>query len=113
MSDSDGAVAPPRAPSESERRIRAATIGEPQRLDGSIELLPYDTAWPTHYGVEGCFEIDRMLSFRDHLRSSPDDRDLYARTKRELGARRWSYVQEYADAKTAVVDTIIARAMQQ
>ena len=39
-----------------------------------------------------------------------DDRDLYLRTKRELAAREWKYVQNYADAKSAVVEEIIARA---
>jgi GrpB-like predicted nucleotidyltransferase (UPF0157 family) len=36
-----------------------------------------------------------------------------ARTKRELATRRWNYVQEYADAKTDVVEAIIARAVHQ
>jgi GrpB-like predicted nucleotidyltransferase (UPF0157 family) len=44
------------------------------------------------------------------LRAVPADRDLYARTKRELAERTWRYVQDYADAKTEVVEAIIARA---
>ena len=55
-------------------------------------------------------EIARMRMFRDWLRSHPDDRDLYAATKRELATRRWRYVQDYADAKTEVVEAILARA---
>lgn len=55
-------------------------------------------------------EIQRMLAFRDHLRTSDADRDLYARTKRRLARREWKYVQNYADAKTEVVEEIIARA---
>ena len=51
-----------------------------------------------------------MLLFRDRLRSHPEDRELYQRTKRELAAARWSYVQDYADAKSAVVEQIIAKA---
>ena len=51
-----------------------------------------------------------MLIFRDRLRSVPDERELYERTKRELAARRWDYVQDYADAKSDVVEGIIARA---
>ena len=31
------------------------------------------------------------------------------RTKRELATKKWEYVQDYADAKTAVVDEIVAR----
>jgi GrpB-like predicted nucleotidyltransferase (UPF0157 family) len=195
MSDSERSdVGAP--PSPGELRIRAATIGEPQRIDGAIELLPYDDAWPRLYAVEatrvaavlgnkvlllehvgstsvpglpakpiidmllvvadssaeddyvapmeragyvlrirepdwyehrllkgpnaninlhvfsaGCVEIERMLRFRNHLRTDESDRRLYAQTKRELAARRWNYVQEYADAKTEVVEAIIARAV--
>lgn len=53
-----------------------------------------------------------MLRFRDHLRADARDRELYSRTKHELAARTWQYVQEYADAKTEVVEAIIARAEQ-
>jgi hypothetical protein len=63
-----------------------------------------------HVFSAGCPETDRMVRFRDHLRSSAADRDLYARTKRELAARKWKYGQQYADAKTAVINEIMARA---
>jgi len=58
----------------------------------------------------GCPEIDRMLLFRDWLRSHDADRDLYERSKRDLATRTWKYVQNYADAKTSIVEEIIARA---
>jgi GrpB-like predicted nucleotidyltransferase (UPF0157 family) len=181
--------------SPGEVRIRAATIGEPVRIDGVIALCSYDPQWPVQYvleaervrailgdraqridhvgstsvpglaakpiidmllvvadsGVEsdyvplmesagytlrirepdwyehrlfkgpladvnlhvfsaGCPEINRMLNFRDHLRMNRVDRELYQRTKQELAARHWQYVQEYADAKTEVVEAIVARA---
>lgn len=51
-----------------------------------------------------------MVGFRDWLRTHDDDRELYEATKRELAAREWQYVQNYADAKTVVVEQIIARA---
>ena len=51
-----------------------------------------------------------MLVFRDWLRTNEADRELYERTKRELGAKEWNYVQNYADAKTAVVEEILKRA---
>ena len=60
----------------------------------------------------GCPEIDRMLLFRDWLRSIAADRDLYAHTKRELAQREWKVVQDYADAKTYVVEEILGRARQ-
>jgi GrpB-like predicted nucleotidyltransferase (UPF0157 family) len=51
-----------------------------------------------------------MLLFRDWLRANDADRELYTRTKRELGSQEWKYVQNYADAKTAVVEEILKRA---
>jgi GrpB-like predicted nucleotidyltransferase (UPF0157 family) len=63
-----------------------------------------------HVFTDGSSEVERMLLFRDRLRSRPDERELYERTKRELAARRWAYVQDYADAKSSVVEEIIARA---
>ena len=64
-----------------------------------------------HTFSEGSSEIVRMLAFRDWLRSHDDERELYLRTKRELAARHWVYVQDYADAKGEVVEAIIARAL--
>jgi GrpB-like predicted nucleotidyltransferase (UPF0157 family) len=58
-----------------------------------------------------CPEVERMVLFRDWLRANDADRELYARTKRELGAQEWKYVQNYADAKTAVVEEILSRAV--
>jgi len=63
-----------------------------------------------HVFSAGCAEIDRMLRFRDRLRRDDGDRELYERTKRELAQRQWKYVQNYADAKSAVVQAILARA---
>ena len=51
-----------------------------------------------------------MLLFRDVLRSDPVALDRYQATKRDLASRSWTYVQEYADAKTEVVDTILSDA---
>ncbi len=55
-------------------------------------------------------EIERILGFRDWLRTHDDDRDRYAAAKRELAKREWKYVQNYADAKTDVIKEIHARA---
>lgn len=69
-----------------------------------------DTEINLHVFPSGCKEIDRVLMFRDWLRGNAADRDLYARAKRELARQEWKYVQNYADAKTAVIEQIIARA---
>jgi len=63
-----------------------------------------------HVFPPDCPEVERMLLFRDWLRTNDADRELYARTKRELGSQEWKYVQNYADAKTAVVEEILRRA---
>jgi len=70
-----------------------------------------DTEIGLHVFSAGCREIDRMLAFRDHLRADEADRELYLRAKRELAARTWRYRQHYADAKTAVVEEILQRAL--
>jgi nicotinate (nicotinamide) nucleotide adenylyltransferase len=67
-------------------------------FEGNIHVFSHD-----------CEEIGRMLSFRDHLRRNEDDRRLYERTKLSLTARSWKYVQEYADAKSEVIQTIMVR----
>lgn len=55
-------------------------------------------------------EVARMRMFRDWLRTHREDRDRYAATKRELASRRWRHVQDYADAKSEVVEAILVRA---
>jgi GrpB-like predicted nucleotidyltransferase (UPF0157 family) len=85
-------------------RIREPDWHEHRVLKGS------DTDVNLHVFSRGSVEFDRMVGFRDWLRSHPEDRELYLRTKRELAARTWRHIQHYADAKTAVVEEIIARA---
>ena len=70
-----------------------------------------DTDINLHVFSHGCSEIKRMLAFRDYLRSHEADRELYARTKRELAQCYWKYTQDYADAKTSVIEQIMARAL--
>lgn len=64
-----------------------------------------------HVFSSGCSEIERMLAFRDWLRANTNDRELYARCKRALVQQDWKYTQNYADAKTAVIEEIISRAL--
>lgn len=63
-----------------------------------------------HVFSAGCAEVGRMLTFRDWLRTNESDRELYARSKRTLAQQQWKYTQNYADAKTAVIDQILSRA---
>ena len=57
-------------------------------------------------------EIERLLRFRDRLRGNAADREWYAAAKRELAARRWRHMQDYADAKSEVVESILTRAAE-
>lgn len=63
-----------------------------------------------HVFSNGCPEIDRMLLFRDWLRDHPEDRERYETAKRRLAERDWAFVQDYADAKSGIVEEILARA---
>jgi GrpB-like predicted nucleotidyltransferase (UPF0157 family) len=85
-------------------RIREPDWNEHRVFEGP------DTNINLHVFSSGCPEIGRMLAFRDWLRINASDRDLYARTKLELVQKKWKYVQNYADAKTAIVEQIMARA---
>jgi len=58
-------------------------------------------------------EIARNLLFRDHLRADAADRELYAETKRRLTAQSWPTMQHYAEAKTSVIEAILARAAEE
>jgi GrpB-like predicted nucleotidyltransferase (UPF0157 family) len=58
-----------------------------------------------HMFSSGCPEIDRMRMFRDRLSGTAAHCDLHARGLIPEGVE---YVQNYADAKTAVIE-IIAR----
>ena len=69
-----------------------------------------DTTLNLHVFSSGCVEAGRMVAFRDWLRTHADDRARYERAKRELAAREWKHVQHYADAKTEIVERILARA---
>ena len=85
-------------------RIREPELDEHRMFKGP------DTRMHLHAFSDACAEIDRMLRFRDRLRESDADRALYERVKCDLARREWKYVQNYADAKSDVVEEILARA---
>lgn len=74
-----------------------------KNIDDSVNL---------HVFSEGCPEIGRMVRFRDWLRASREDRELYAQAKRALADLEWKYTQNYADAKSTVVEAIMSRALR-
>ena len=85
-------------------------IREPDWFEHRMFKGP-DTDINLHVFSEGTSEVERMLCFRDRLRTNEADREIYAQVKRELARRVWDNVQDYADEKTAVVSEIMERAV--
>src|SRR5438874_2579685 len=67
-----------------EEQIRVAQVGELVPLVAPSQIVDYDPEWPL----------------------------LYERTKRELARNIWKYMQNYTDAKTTIVEEILARAQK-
>jgi len=102
----EDAYVPPLEATGYELRVREPDWYEHRLLRGS------DPPVNLHVFSQGCEEVDQMLLLRDWLRTHDADRELYARTKRELAAKEWKYVQNYADAKSEVVQEILQRARE-
>jgi GrpB-like predicted nucleotidyltransferase (UPF0157 family) len=62
-----------------------------------------------HVWPQGAPEPTRHRLFRDWLRSHPQDRDLYAATKRRLARDTADRASDYSLAKNDVIDQILAR----
>jgi len=77
-----------------------------------LTLKSDDMVWQLHVFSAECEEIERMLAFRDWLRTHDDDRQRYEDVKNELASRTWKHVQNYADAKSQVVREILGRAQR-
>jgi GrpB-like predicted nucleotidyltransferase (UPF0157 family) len=90
-----------REPEWLEHRMLRRRIARGDRHDVNLHV------YSQRYAAD---EIARVIGFRDWLRTHDDDRDRYAAVKRDLAARQWKYVQNYADAKTDVIREIHARA---
>lgn len=80
--------------------VRRVDDGAPR--DVNLHVLSPESGTP---------EIERILAFRDWLRTHDEDRVYYERTKRELAQREWKFVQHYANAKSAVIEEILGRAL--
>jgi GrpB-like predicted nucleotidyltransferase (UPF0157 family) len=74
-------------------------FSEPARLSGTN----------TYVVVDGCLSLRNHLAVRDVLRADLDLRDEYAAVKRNAGARA-ANIDEYGQAKTSMVQKILAAA---
>ena len=63
-----------------------------------------------HVYSRGCPEIERLIALRERLRANAADRQLYEATKRTLATRGWPDMNAYAQAKTDVIERILAAA---
>jgi GrpB-like predicted nucleotidyltransferase (UPF0157 family) len=92
-----------------ERAGYVLAIREPDWHEHRL-LKDSDPTVNLHVFSHGSSEVERLLAFRDRLRTNGAECLLYERTKRELAQRTWTYVQDYADAKSQIVEAILARA---
>ncbi|ASK64023.1 hypothetical protein CFK37_18615 [Virgibacillus phasianinus] len=83
-------------------------IREPEWFEHRMFKGP-DTDINLHVFSKKTSEVDRMLRFRDWLRSNDADRIKYAQVKSNLAKREWRHVQHYADAKNTIVQEIMER----
>ena len=63
-----------------------------------------------HLWVAGSEDVTRHLAFRDRLRASEADRQAYSDLKHRLAEREWADINEYADAKGALIAEVLERA---
>lgn len=82
-------------------------VREPDWYEHRMVRTPEKDVHIHIYSV-GCEEIERVLTFRDRLRRNRGDRSRYEQVKRELAAKEWPDMNAYADAKTEVIESIIA-----
>jgi GrpB-like predicted nucleotidyltransferase (UPF0157 family) len=87
-------------------------VREPDWFEHRMFRTP-DRDVHVHVFSLGCSEIERHLIFRDRLRTNAEDRQRYEDTKRRLAAQDWPDVNFYADAKSEVVEAIIAAARKE
>ncbi len=84
-------------------------IREPDWFEHRVFKGP-DVNLNLHVFGEGCGEVDRMLRFRDRLIADSGARERYAAHKKELAERTWQCVQDYSEAKSDVIEEILAEA---
>ena len=86
----------------------ALVVEEPgHRMFRSADGDVHVHAWPT-----GDPEIERHILFRNWLRSNEADRRVYEIEKRRLAAQEWSTQNDYAQAKSPIINEILARARE-
>ena len=68
----------------------------------------FDPRANLHVFSLGCAEVERMVRFRDLLRTDMAAREAYQARKHELARRQWARVQDYADAKGPIIERLLS-----
>ena len=87
-------------------------IKEPDFENHHMFIGP-DTDIHLHVFSQDSKEIEKYLLFRNYLRNHQEAKELYANTKKALAKKKWKYVQNYADAKSDVVQQIMDAARKE
>lgn len=66
-----------------------------------------------HVFSPGSLEVKRHLIFRNRLRLNAEDRHAYALVKQKLASQAWEDMNAYAQAKSEIVASILARAVRE
>ena len=85
-----------------EPRLEIVEQGRPWSFDGDGRLF----VKPTSMSFESIYRAGMEVGW------DASERRLYEDTKRKLARQDWKYTQNYADAKTAVVEEILVRARE-
>ena len=90
---------------------------EPHPGPDGIDDLPFfpkpviePRSFHIHVAETGSWNEQRHLLLRDRLRADPADAAAYLAVKRDLATRSWPTSQDYADAKSEIIATIVGRA---
>ena len=99
----EAAYVPPLRDAGYELRIR-----EPEFFEHRM-LRTADRGVHLHVFGPDAAEVDRMLAFRDTLRTDTSAKQRYERVKRRLVRREWPTMQHYADAKSDAMNDILRK----
>ena len=84
-----------------------------RRKGPDVPFLDPKRDWYPHHlyaSLEGAVELERHLTFRDHLRKDEADREAYAELKRSLVAEHGYDREAYQEGKTDFIEAVLARA---
>ncbi|MDQ3019212.1 MAG: GrpB family protein [Bacteroidota bacterium] len=76
-----------------------------------IKIVKGKITHQIHMVAEGGDFWKRTILFRDQLRKSDEDRRNYFEHKKKLSEQDWNYGNDYADAKSEFIRTVVEKAI--